>query len=228
MARISIFIMLVGVWLGITAGRFVLDETEFRIEDDDKTVLHGEGVIGDSDVDLDKDLLEAILRGDISLEELLGEGIVQDLETRIVDGSLTDSSWTRCVEVSARILWYKVNSQVCVTLEWLSINMGIRVTIRIGSYTYVKEISVRNPPSVCVGFPGIRLLSACVQFYNINIANKSGCVRLSISFLSWNFGCFSFVHMGKEERLSQYQLTGQLTAMSETAKKPSSVKIFQE
>ncbi|KAL3884360.1 hypothetical protein ACJMK2_024506 [Sinanodonta woodiana] len=228
MARIAIFIMLVGVWLGVTAGRFVLEETEFRIEDDDKTVLHGEGLIGDSDVDLDKALLEAILRGDISLEELLGEEIVQDLETKIFDGSLTDSSWSRCLGINTRILGIHVNTQVCVTLEWLTVNMGVRVTIRVGGYTYVKEISVSNPPSLCYGIPGVKLFKVCVQFYNVNIGNKSGCVRLRISFLSWNIGCFDFVHMGKEQRLSQHPHIGQLIDKSETAKKPSSVKISQE
>ncbi|KAL3884357.1 hypothetical protein ACJMK2_024503 [Sinanodonta woodiana] len=212
MAQISIFIMLVGVWMGVMAGRFVLEETEFQIEDDYKTVLHGEGVIGESDVDLDKALLEAILRGEITLEELLGEGIVQDLETKIVDGSLTDSSWTR----------------LCVTIEWLSINMGFRVSIWVGGHKYVEEISVSNPPSICVGIPGVTLFKAYVQCYNVNIGNKSGCVRLRISIISWNIGCFDFVHMGKEERLSQHPHIGQLIDKSETAKMPISVKIFQE
>ncbi|KAL3884358.1 hypothetical protein ACJMK2_024504 [Sinanodonta woodiana] len=229
MAKISIFIMLAGVWLGVTAGRFVQDETKFRIEDDENIALHGEGLIGESDVDLDKALLEAILRGDISLEELLGEEIVQDLETKIVDGSLMDSSWTRCLTINTNILGIHVNTQVCVTIEWLSTNMGIRVTIQVGSYRYVKEISVSNPPSLCYGIPGVKLLKVCVQFYNINIANKSGCVRLKISFLSWNIGCFDFVHMGKEHGLSQHpHIAGQVIDKSETAKKPSSVKIFQE
>ncbi|KAL3884359.1 hypothetical protein ACJMK2_024505 [Sinanodonta woodiana] len=204
MARVSIFLMLVGVWMGVTAGRFVLEETEFRIEDDEKTVLDGDGVIGESDVNVDKALLEAILKGDISLEELLEEGIVQDLESKIVDGSLTDSRWCRCLGINTTILKIHLNIQVCVTLEWLSVNMGIRVTIRVGGLTYVKEISVSNPPSICVGIPGVTLFKACVQFYNLNIANKSGCVRLRISIISWNIGCFDFVHMGKEERLSTY------------------------
>ncbi|KAK3598505.1 hypothetical protein CHS0354_001043 [Potamilus streckersoni] len=226
MARIPIFILLVGVWMGVTAGRFVLDETKFPIEDEEKIVLSEDGLTADSDVDLDAAVLRAILKEEISLEELLGEGIVQDLEAKLSDSSLTDSSWSRCLSINTKILGIRVNTQVCVTIEWLSTNMGIRVTIQIGSYTYVKEISVSNPPSLCYGIPGIKLLKICVQFYNINISEKSGCVRLKISFFSWNIGCFNFLHTGKEERLSQHPHTGQRIAKSETVKKPSSVMFF--
>ncbi|KAL3884362.1 hypothetical protein ACJMK2_024508 [Sinanodonta woodiana] len=229
MARISIFIVLVGVLMDITAGLLLQEEMEFRIVDDEeKTALRGDGVIGDFDMDWNKALLEAILRGDISLEELLGQGIIQNLQTKIVDGPLTDSRWSKCLVVNTSILGYKIDFQACLTLEWLSVNMGIRITIQVGSFKYVKEISLSNPPALCYGVPYISALQVCIQFFDINIGNKSGCVRLTISVFSWDIGCFKVVHMGKEERLVQHPHPGHLMDKSETVKKPSSVKIFQE
>ncbi|KAL3885070.1 hypothetical protein ACJMK2_025250 [Sinanodonta woodiana] len=206
MHRISIFILLVGVWLGVTAGRFVQHDREIRKDDEDLIQFTKNELSTDADDDVDVVILKALLRGEITMEELLGKEFLQELEAKLVDGSLMDSSWSKCLSIDESILGFRINTQVCVIVEWLSTNMGFRVTIKIGSYTFSKEISVSNPPKLCYGIPGVSFVKACIQFYNINISNKSGCVKLSISFFSWNIGCFDFVKM-REERLLQQHLS---------------------
>ncbi|KAK3580140.1 hypothetical protein CHS0354_034085 [Potamilus streckersoni] len=204
MQQISIFILLVGVWLGVTAGRIVQHDLENRIEDEDPIQIVEGALSADWDAEVDAAILKAISRGEISLEELLRKEVFQELEDKLVDGSLMDSSWSKCLTINENILGFRINTQVCVIVEWLSTNMGFRVTIKIGSYTFSKEISVSNPPKLCYGIPGVSFVKACIQFYNINISNKSGCVKLSISFFSWNIGCFDFVKMQEERRLHQH------------------------
>ncbi|KAL3884308.1 hypothetical protein ACJMK2_024456 [Sinanodonta woodiana] len=217
MARTSIFIMLVGAWMGIKAGQFVQEETEFRIEDDAKSALHGG--------DLRKAFFVTILGEDFYVNAFLGKAILQYQEAKIADVSLMDSSWSMCLPINIKIPGIHVNTQICVNLELLRANMGVRGTIRFGSYTYVKEISVSNPPAICDGILAIRPIKVCVQFYNINRANTSVCVLVKIYALSRNIGCFN---LGKEKRLSQHPHTGQFNNKSETDNEPNSVKIFQE
>ncbi|WAR08693.1 hypothetical protein MAR_018651 [Mya arenaria] len=69
---------------------------------------------------------------------------------------------------------------ICIEANYLPHKIGfeIRVTIR-GKTIFHKEISVANPPAICINhIPFLsKIANLCIQFYDVSIPKKSACVR---------------------------------------------------
>jgi len=79
------------------------------------------------------------------------------------------------------------------------------MTVTVNGHTiYHKEISARNPPPFCVNkIPGLdHVANVCLEFYNIDIKNLSGCVKITFKVkighigkkISLKIGCFKIPH----------------------------------
>ncbi|KAH3873151.1 uncharacterized protein LOC127868957 [Dreissena polymorpha] len=102
----------------------------------------------------------------------------------------------------AKIFWKRVSFTFngCVSVRYLPQNFGIRLTITFnGRILYNREVSLRHPPHLCFGVPGLRgFARICLQIYNVNFAQKSLCARLvgtiDLKLKKWsvhlNLGCF--------------------------------------
>ncbi|KAH3746702.1 uncharacterized protein LOC127848836 [Dreissena polymorpha] len=89
-----------------------------------------------------------------------------------------------CVGKSFRVkIWRKrirFSFKGCITLTYLPRHTGFRLTITFnGRRVFKREISLRHPPRLCYGVPGLRWAAkVCLELYNINLAQRQVCARL--------------------------------------------------
>lgn len=92
-----------------------------------------------------------------------------------------------------------LNDTVCVNVSYLPDEYGVSLVLLVNGKEELKEeISVRNPPPLCVALPYLKNeASICIRFRNLTIINKQlrGCVNLEARILhklieSILLGCF--------------------------------------
>ncbi|KAH3893096.1 uncharacterized protein LOC127859250 isoform X1 [Dreissena polymorpha] len=101
-----------------------------------------------------------------------------------------------CAWLNFRFFWKSVKFSGCIGLTYLPSQIGFRLTIEFnGRILYTHEMSLVNPPlPLCFPIPKIKIAKACVEFYNINAAQKSLCVKIVGKVKLWIMK-FSFVHV---------------------------------
>eukprot|EP00795_Rhopilema_esculentum_P016737 gene16737-8194_t len=85
---------------------------------------------------------------------------------------------------------------------------GLKLLIIIdGKIILSQEVSVKNPPPICVEVPVLRrLASFCIDFYNITWhGHVGGCLKLEIKLLyiieqTYYIGCFHFNNLDAESK----------------------------
>lgn len=89
---------------------------------------------------------------------------------------------------------------MCIKVQYLKKNIGVLLTVTWGGkVVYSKEVSVRNPPAICLNVPYLKKVGKlCVQLYNMDVGKSglSGCARISlkVAFLKVikvELGCFT-------------------------------------
>ncbi|KAL3884743.1 hypothetical protein ACJMK2_024853 [Sinanodonta woodiana] len=88
----------------------------------------------------------------------------------------------------------------CITVEVLS--NGIKVTLSAGRLKYSKTITVPNPIHVCHKLPDLEIVDICLDLYNLNLKELSGCARIDVSVTVKSFmidlGCFNLQQVQEE------------------------------
>jgi len=90
-----------------------------------------------------------------------------------------------CLHHTFRVnLWVhkiKYTLHACLEAAYLRSNMGFELTFTLNNRRlFHKEISLRHPPALCYGVPGLRRFArVCLELYDINLASKHICARLT-------------------------------------------------
>ncbi|XP_056008924.1 uncharacterized protein LOC130046357 isoform X2 [Ostrea edulis] len=93
-----------------------------------------------------------------------------------------------------------VSKEVCINVKYLKKEIGVLLTVTWGGKTvFSKEVSVENPPPVCLKVPVLKKAAKlCVQLYNMHVGKDSlsGCSRITIKValvkvLKFDLGCFN-------------------------------------
>ncbi|XP_052810633.1 uncharacterized protein LOC128238594 isoform X2 [Mya arenaria] len=93
--------------------------------------------------------------------------------------------------------------KVCVKAGLVKLGFQLSVTVN-GHTVYKKEVSIRNPPPFCVNnIPFLKhVANFCIQIYDVDLAKKSACVKVSFKVkighfgkkISLKVGCFKIPH----------------------------------
>ncbi|XP_065056609.1 uncharacterized protein LOC135684852 [Rhopilema esculentum] len=101
-----------------------------------------------------------------------------------------------------------LHTTVCVNVSYSLADLGLKLLIIIdGKIILSQEVSVKNPPPICVEVPVLRrLASFCIDFYNITWhGHVGGCLKLEIKLLyiieqTYYIGCFHFNNLDAESK----------------------------
>ncbi|XP_060561762.1 uncharacterized protein LOC132721472 [Ruditapes philippinarum] len=108
------------------------------------------------------------------------------------------------------LIFHKVKFRLhaCLQVAYLRRYHGFEITFTMnGRRLLHKEYSLRHPPSLCYGVPGLRRFAKiCLQLYNINLSRKRICARLTgvldLKFKKFRvhlkLGCFRIPIMDEE------------------------------
>ncbi|XP_062606156.1 uncharacterized protein LOC134267963 [Saccostrea cucullata] len=89
--------------------------------------------------------------------------------------------------------------EVCIKVKYLKKNIGVLLTVTWGGkVVYSKEVSVKNPPPVCLKVPFLgKVGKLCIQLYNLHAGGDglSGCSRITLKIafvkvIKLDLGCF--------------------------------------
>ncbi|KIH65979.1 hypothetical protein ANCDUO_03692 [Ancylostoma duodenale] len=90
--------------------------------------------------------------------------------------------------------------QVCVNATYNRKTIGLDLSIGIDGHYYTQEISVRNPPPICLSVPYAHdIAGICVAFKDLDISKEkrtlSGCIELEVEVVHMRvvhlrLGCF--------------------------------------
>ncbi|WAR07732.1 hypothetical protein MAR_017690 [Mya arenaria] len=93
--------------------------------------------------------------------------------------------------------------KVCVQAGLVKLGFQLSVTVN-GHTVYKKEVSIKNPPPFCVNkIPLLKdVTDFCIQIYDVDLAQKSACVKVSFKVkighfgqkISLKVGCFKIPH----------------------------------
>nr|XP_034328542.1 uncharacterized protein LOC105339048 isoform X2 [Crassostrea gigas] len=148
--------------------------------------------------------------GGIGLPQTVGTELgVADTRLKYVQSTVTGScrcggSSCQCCQ-TIRVLTEK--EDVCIKVQYLKKNSGVLLTVTWGGkVVYSKEVSVRNPPAICLKVPFLKKVGKlCVQLYNMNVGKSglSGCARISLKVAFFKvvkveLGCFK-IPFAKDE-----------------------------
>ncbi|WAR07731.1 hypothetical protein MAR_017689 [Mya arenaria] len=89
--------------------------------------------------------------------------------------------------------------------EDIDLNLDEILSVTVNGHTvYKKEVSIRNPPPFCVNnIPFLKhVANFCIQIYDVDLAKKSACVKVSFKVkighfgkkISLKVGCFKIPH----------------------------------
>lgn len=114
----------------------------------------------------------------------------------------------RCVNASCgccqtlSIAKLHIKKEVCINVKYLKKEIGFLLTVTLdGKPILKKEVSVQNPPPICLKIPLVKklkkLASICIEFSEVHVGKDglSGCTELTVHFvfikvLKLKMGCF--------------------------------------
>ncbi|KAK5980269.1 DUF4773 domain-containing protein [Trichostrongylus colubriformis] len=92
------------------------------------------------------------------------------------------------------------NHEICVNATYNRLDYGLDLSIGVDGHYYTMQISLRNPPPICLAIPFAHdLVDLCVAFKDLDISRTnrtlSGCVELEgelihMRVLRLHLGCF--------------------------------------
>ncbi|XP_061163637.1 uncharacterized protein LOC133172703 isoform X2 [Saccostrea echinata] len=101
---------------------------------------------------------------------------------------------------------------VCINVKYLKKEIGVLLTVTWGGKViYSKEVSVQNPPAVCLKVPLLKKVGKlCIQLYNMHVGGDglSGCSRITlkvafIKVIKLDLGCFKIPFANDEIKLGE-------------------------
>ncbi|XP_022110016.1 uncharacterized protein LOC110989739 [Acanthaster planci] len=73
-----------------------------------------------------------------------------------------------CGKLSFKVFLRRINLDACVFVEVLTRDYGLHIKIKaLGKTLLDKEVSAREPPSICVGVPKVKLADICLDLYDV-------------------------------------------------------------
>nr|XP_022343282.1 uncharacterized protein LOC111136604 [Crassostrea virginica] len=129
----------------------------------------------------------------------------------------------------------KEKKTVCINVKYLKKNIGVLLTVTWdGKTVFSKEVSVRNPPAICLNVPLLKKLAKlCVQLYNIDVGKDglSGCSRITIKVafikvIKLDLGCFRIPFAENEIEGKELADLSQLLRKYEAGERPLSVPMM--
>ncbi|XP_052071334.1 uncharacterized protein LOC127709712 [Mytilus californianus] len=114
----------------------------------------------------------------------------------------------RCVNASCgccqtlSIAKLHIKKEVCINVKYLKKEIGFLLTVTLdGKPILKKEVSVQNPPPICLKVPLVKklkkLASICIEFSEVHVGKDglSGCSELTVHFVfikvvKLKLGCF--------------------------------------
>jgi len=123
----------------------------------------------------------------------------------------------------AHISFLEIDKEACVNVSYVSADLGLRLQLILdGKVIYSGEVSVRNPPPICIGIPYLKKYAKlCLDLYNITWKKHiGGCAKIGVKVVFvikkyFDLGCFNFDDLDDESKqvasrilydLSKYQL----------------------
>ncbi|XP_022097851.1 uncharacterized protein LOC110983158 [Acanthaster planci] len=128
----------------------------------------------------------------VSASDVMGEGISGSCTT-----SKQDLSAECCTTLSLEP-FLDETAKACASVKVLKKAYGLHIKITaFGSTVYNKEISAREPPSICVGVPKVKLAKVCLDFSKIDWTNGfHACMAFKVhafftTVLNQQIGCIN-------------------------------------
>ncbi|XP_021370836.1 uncharacterized protein LOC110461620 [Mizuhopecten yessoensis] len=182
-----------------------LKEVEKKLPTD---LQHLAWILQDSTSDLHVNLKDV----DVKLRPILkglGKELFKGSKFKRSSGTCDCAEYKCSCCVHLEIDEIKLDSTVCVAVAYLPKDIGVEFKLTVDGKTLIDmQISVTNPPPVCIGIPELeKEASICIMFSNLKVdtANKkfSGCVSLearliSIKVVEVPLGCFNMPIKGAE------------------------------
>ncbi|XP_071130776.1 uncharacterized protein [Mytilus edulis] len=110
-----------------------------------------------------------------------------------------------------------IKKEVCINVKYLKKEIGFLLTVTLDGKSIIKkEVSVQNPPLICLKVPLVKklkkLASICIEFSEVHVGKDglSGCSELTVHFvfikvLKLKMGCFRIPFSEYELNIIQQQ-----------------------